>query len=226
MWVTKLLISPVKKRIFCPKTTKFGPKLAFLVNLGQAMQAYSVPCWWVGWWLWRAGCISQDTYLLYVGTKTFTYSHKNQDFWPKNGQNMHFWSFWAKYCHFLHILSNAQPKTNVNQVPRWVFCHVGNKTFDFSSRNQDFLPQNDQIWPKIGIFGQFGPGHAGLFSALLVGRLVVVARGLYLARHLFTLYWRQAEQPYFLSVSECVRHRCHPTKSPLFPIYTGIQALC
>ena len=44
MWVTKLLISPVKKRFFCPKTTKFGPKLAFLVNLGQAMQAYSLPC--------------------------------------------------------------------------------------------------------------------------------------------------------------------------------------
>ena len=48
MWVTKLLIFPVEIRIFCPKTTKFGPKLAFLVNLGQAMQAYSVPCWWVG----------------------------------------------------------------------------------------------------------------------------------------------------------------------------------
>ena len=71
MWVTKLLISPVKKRIFCPKTTKFGPKLAFLVNLGQAMQAYSVPCWWVGWWLWRAGCISQDTYLLYKNLGPF-----------------------------------------------------------------------------------------------------------------------------------------------------------
>ena len=28
-----------------------------------------------------------------------------------------------------------------------------------------------------------------------------------------------------LSVSQSVRHRCHPTKSPLFPIYTGIQAL-
>ena len=55
-----------KKRMFCPKTTKFGPKLAFLVNLGQAMQAYSLSCWWVGWWLWRAGCISQDTYLLYI----------------------------------------------------------------------------------------------------------------------------------------------------------------
>ena len=54
-------------------------------------------------------------------------------------------------------------------------------------KKKDCLPQNDQIWPKIGIFGQFGPGHADFFGALLVGRLVVVARGLYLARHLFTL---------------------------------------
>ena len=35
MWVTKLLISPVKKRIFCPKTTQFGPKLAFLSIAGS-----------------------------------------------------------------------------------------------------------------------------------------------------------------------------------------------
>ena len=40
---------------------------------------------------------------------------------------------------------------------------------------------------KIGIFVHFGPGLAGSFGALLVGWLVVVARGLYLARHLFTL---------------------------------------
>ena len=46
MWVTKLLIFPVENRIFSPKTTKFGPKLAFLVNLGRAMQAYSMPCCW------------------------------------------------------------------------------------------------------------------------------------------------------------------------------------
>ena len=31
----------------------------------QALLAHLVPCWWVGWWFWRAGCISQDTYLLY-----------------------------------------------------------------------------------------------------------------------------------------------------------------
>ena len=54
-------------------------------------------------------------------------------------------------------------------------------------KKRDLLPKNDQIWPKIGIFGQFGPGHAGIFGALLVGQLVVEARGLYLARHLFTL---------------------------------------
>ena len=35
MWVTKLLISPVKKRIFCSKTTKFSPKLAFLTIAGS-----------------------------------------------------------------------------------------------------------------------------------------------------------------------------------------------
>ena len=62
MLVTKLFISPVKKRIFCPKTTKFSPKLAILVILGQALPAHLVPCLW----LWRAGCISQDTYLLNV----------------------------------------------------------------------------------------------------------------------------------------------------------------
>ena len=73
-------------------------------------------------------------------------------------------------------------------MTRWVFRYVGNKTFDFSSKKKDFLPKNDQIWPKIGISGQFRPGQAGLFGALLVGRLVVVARGLYLARHLFTLW--------------------------------------
>merc|ERR1711978_737713 len=36
--------SSKKKDFFCPKTTKFGPKLAFLVNLGQVIQAYSVLC--------------------------------------------------------------------------------------------------------------------------------------------------------------------------------------
>ena len=51
----------------------------------------------------------------------------------------------------------------------------------FSSKNQDFLPKNDQIWPEIGIFVHFGPGLAHLVPCWWVGWW------LYLARHLFTL---------------------------------------
>ena len=61
MWITKLLISPVKKRIFCPKTSKIGIFGQFWPGYAGLFNALL----WVGWWLWRAGCISQDTYLLY-----------------------------------------------------------------------------------------------------------------------------------------------------------------
>ena len=62
---TKTFVFSSKNLDFLPKTTKFGPKLTFLVILGQALLAHLVPCWWVGWWLWCADCIWQDTYLLY-----------------------------------------------------------------------------------------------------------------------------------------------------------------
>ena len=58
MWVSELLLPPKIIRIFGPKTAIFAPKYAFLGTYR--------PCWliWcsVGRWLWRAGCISQDTY--------------------------------------------------------------------------------------------------------------------------------------------------------------------
>ena len=60
MWVTTLLISPVKKGCFAQKRPNLARNWHFWPLL-----AHLVPCWWVGWWLWRAGCISQDTYLLY-----------------------------------------------------------------------------------------------------------------------------------------------------------------
>ena len=102
--------------------------------------------------------------------------------WPNLVQNLHFWSFWAKYCHFLHILSNARPKNNANKVPRWVFRYVSNKTFDFSSKKRIFCPETTKLGPNLAFLT-----IAGSFGALLMGWLVVVARGLYLARHLFTL---------------------------------------
>ena len=76
--------------------------------------------------------------------------------WPNLVQNLHFWSFWAKYCHFLHILSNARPKTNVNKVPRWVFRYVGNKTFDFSSKKRIFCPKTTQFGPKLAFLVDMG----------------------------------------------------------------------
>ena len=74
MWVTAYDFSS-KKRIFCPKTSKFGPKLAFLVNLGQAMQAYSVPC------CGSVGCVARG---LYLARHLFTLYYDNfaEDFDP------------------------------------------------------------------------------------------------------------------------------------------------
>ena len=43
----------------------------------------------------------------------------------------------------------------MNKVPRLVFCYVGNKTYDFSSKKKDFLPKNDQIWPENWHFCSF-----------------------------------------------------------------------
>ena len=58
------------------------------------------------------------------------------------------------------MLSNARPKNNVNKMPRWVFRYVGIKTFDFSSKKKDFLPQKKTLFgPKLAflsIAGSFG----------------------------------------------------------------------
>ena len=43
------------------KTAKFGPKMHYWSFWAK----YWHFCWLVGWWLWHAVCISQDTYLLY-----------------------------------------------------------------------------------------------------------------------------------------------------------------
>ena len=69
MWVPKLLLSPVKIRNFGPKSAKFGPKIAFLAHfvpgIGQiCFLASSFGALLVGGC--GAGCISQDTYLLYM----------------------------------------------------------------------------------------------------------------------------------------------------------------
>ena len=44
--------------------TKFGPNLAFLVILRQVLLAHLVPCWWVGWWLWRGLYLARHLFTL------------------------------------------------------------------------------------------------------------------------------------------------------------------
>ena len=60
MWVPKLLISPVIIRIFCPKTTKFGPNLAFLSIAG------SFGALLVGWLVVVARAVSRATPIYFM----------------------------------------------------------------------------------------------------------------------------------------------------------------
>ena len=67
MWVTKLLISPVKKRIFVQKRPNLAQNWPFCPLL-----AYLVPCWWVGWWLWCGLYLARHLFALFSGP-----THKN-----------------------------------------------------------------------------------------------------------------------------------------------------
>ena len=60
MWVTKLLISLVKEKDFCPKTTKFGSKLAFLFIAG------SFGALMVGWLVVVARAVSRKTPIYFI----------------------------------------------------------------------------------------------------------------------------------------------------------------
>ena len=49
-----------KKKDFLPKKVQIWPKNGIFVHFGPGLAGS------FGWWLWRAGCILQDTYLLYL----------------------------------------------------------------------------------------------------------------------------------------------------------------
>ena len=80
--------------IFGLKTAKFSLKLTFL------------PKYWHFWPIWSNAWPKNNTdklswwFFCFIGTKTFTDSHKNLDFWPKNGQ------LWSKICIFGHFGPN------------------------------------------------------------------------------------------------------------------------
>ena len=67
----------------------------------------------------------------------------------KFGPKYAFFVILGQILAFLPILSHTRPKTNASKVPRWVFHLVGNKTFDFSSKNfaQNWLFCSFWAWP-------------------------------------------------------------------------------
>ena len=139
MWVTKLLIFPVEIRIFCPKTTKFGPKLAFLVNLGQAMQAYSMPCCGsVGGCGARAVSRKTPIYFIYYflnwSHQRTLYSHwflvgqwticaKYGNIWPKMPKNAYFGPILAVFGPKILIFMGVSKSfgTNITETT-WTIC--------------------------------------------------------------------------------------------------------
>ena len=62
MWVTKLLISPVKKKdFFAQKQPNLAQNWHFCLLL-----AHLVPCWWVGWLLLRGLYLARHLFTLFA----------------------------------------------------------------------------------------------------------------------------------------------------------------
>ena len=115
------------------------------------------------------------------------FSRKIQDFGPKNGQiclNYGFLVILGLISTFLDHLVPCLTKTrcqcgfSVMWVPKLLLPPVKIRIF---AQKRPYLAQNWHFW---SIWAR----PCRLIQCPVVGRLVVVARGLYLARHLFTLW--------------------------------------
>ena len=151
--------------IFGPKTAKFGPKLAFL-----AKYQHFWPIRWkhvnkVRRWF----CVRRAPLIRTFGPKTAKFGPKYV-FLVILGQIL---------VSLIHMVPHPTNKTmgtrclsgflicvyqNFCSFPKWLGC---------LAKKRPFLPQNMLSWAHMGLVGSFG--------ALLVGWLVVVVRGLYLA---------------------------------------------
>ena len=113
---------------------------------------------------------------------------------------MHFWSFLAKYCHFLHILSNAWPKSNVYKVPGMVSLMWVTKLLISPVIIRIFCPKTTEFGPNLEFLS-----IVGSFGALLVRWLVVVTQG-----HLLTL------------CSQCIFWQNYLVRRVLLPNITSV----
>ena len=141
-----------------PKNGQTWPKTGFLAKYGHFW-----PIWSNAWPLNNSDKLPR-WFFRYVGTKTFTYSHKNWDKWP----NL---AFLAKYWHFWSIGSHSRPKTmgtrclggfSVTWVPKLLLPPVRIRIFSpkrpnlvqhmhfwsFWARYWHFWPIWSHVWPK------------------------------------------------------------------------------
>merc|ERR1711978_254686 len=171
MWVTKLLISPVKNRIFCPKTTKLTKNASFgpnLVVFGQKI-------------LFFTGEIkSFVTYITENPPRHFVHI----GFWSGIGQNVQKWQYLAQNdqkCRFGPILVIFGPKilifmgvsksfgTNITEN------HFGNlsalffgQAFRSNGPKMPIFGPKCQFWANFGRFSAKNPIFWGQAVKLLV----------------------------------------------------------
>ena len=103
----------------CPKLGIFLAKKIFIFGPFDPMK---VPRWFSVKWVPK---------LLLTSIKIRIFGPKTAKFGPKSAFLVILGQILPFFAHFVQ----CPKKNNVNKVPRWVFCYVGNKTFDFSSKN-------------------------------------------------------------------------------------------
>ena len=88
-----------------PKNDLIWPENGIFVHFGLGLAGSFGACWWVGWWLWRAGCISKDTYLLYNND-----NNNNNDHHDDNNNYYHY----RRLASFVKILNQEDISKHQN----------------------------------------------------------------------------------------------------------------
>ena len=153
MWVTKLLISPVKKRILCPKTTKFSPKLALLSIAG------SFGALLVGWLVVVARAVSRKTPIYFMVSPSQRFLQSQLKLKVK------------KYLHTSTHSRNASPTFRESQqrvslkiYERWWFLGKRNPDHGLESPLKIYFLSSHRWW------GQCGKNNA-ILNLLSFGRI-------------------------------------------------------
>ena len=113
----------------------------------------------------------------YMGIKTFASSHKNEDFWPKNGQIWPIMCIFGQISAFLiHLAPCPTNKTMRTRCQSGLlicgyqkFCSLPKKPGCFSQK-RPFFPQNMLSWAQIGLAGSLGALLVVWFGARAVSR--------------------------------------------------------